>query len=61
MARIEKILQIHPLAAAFVMEGVLRYAELVARSKPEDYPANGLVDGEAWIWLANQIKSEIEK
>lgn len=61
MARIDRILEIHPLAAAFVTEGALRYAELVAQSKPEDYPANGLIDGTAWIWLANKIKSELEK
>jgi hypothetical protein len=47
------------LMQAMVMEGVAKYAEIVAVSKPEDYPSTSMINPEAWISCAKELKEKL--
>jgi hypothetical protein len=53
---INKILDLHPLAHLFVLSALEHYADQVAKSKVEDYPARGLVHPPTWIELGQKIQ-----
>ena len=57
---LNKVLDCSPLAFVMVLEGVRRYAEEVAASKPEDYPTNGIIHPEAWIETAQEIQKALK-
>lgn len=57
---LDKVLDCSPLAFLMVLEGVRRYAEAVAVSDPSEYPANGLINPEAWIATAKEIQEALE-
>jgi hypothetical protein len=54
-----KILKSHPLATMMAIEALLRYSAMVAESKPEDYPARGLINPESWIQLGKDIQQQL--
>jgi hypothetical protein len=41
------------------IEALLRYSAMVAESKPEDYPARGLINPESWIQLGKDIQQQL--
>ena len=47
------------LAQLFVLDAIGKFADRVAASKPEDYPADGFVNPESWIGVAKEIKHKI--
>lgn len=48
-----------PLAQLFVMDALVKQAERVAESTPEDYPENSMVNPEAWIGVAKEILEKL--
>jgi hypothetical protein len=49
------------LAQLFVIDALTKFANTVAASKPEDYPDNGIVQPEAWIGVAKEIKEKLDE
>lgn len=48
------------LAQGFIMEAIMRRAETVAASKPEDYPPGSMFNPQAWIGVAADIKQRCD-
>lgn len=49
------------LSSMFVMDALLRHAEVVSKSTPADYPANHVVNPAAWIDVAKEIKAKLDE
>ena len=49
------------LSQMFVIDALSKFADTVAKSKPKDYPKNSFINGEAWIGVAKEIKSKLER
>ena len=49
-----------PLAEAFVLDAVGKFADKVAKSKVEEYPHNCIVHPETWIELGKEIKGKLD-
>ena len=49
------------LAQCFILQAIQIYAEKVARSTPDQYPATSIVHPEAWIGVAREIASKFEE
>jgi hypothetical protein len=48
------------LMQAFVLDAIANRADVIAASKPEDFPEHGMVAPEAWISCAKELKAAIE-
>ena len=53
---LNKILDCHPLAHLFIMSAIHKLADEVAKTKGDDYPERGIVDGFAWVEVGKQIQ-----
>ena len=53
---INKILDCHPLAHLFIMSAIHKLADEVVKTKGEDYPERGIVDGFAWVEAGKRIQ-----
>lgn len=49
-----------PLAQAFVIEAISRYAEQVAASKPENYGQTSFFSPESWIGVGKEIAEKMD-
>ena len=49
------------IVQAFVLDALVKYAALVAASKPEDYPPSGLIHPQAWIDAGTAVKKALDK
>lgn len=49
------------LSQMFVIDALTKWSAKVAASKPSDYPADGLVDGRAWIGVAKEIQDRLNE
>lgn len=47
-----------PLAQAFVVQAITKYAEAVANAKPEDVD-NAMISGESWVGVAKEIRDKM--
>lgn len=47
------------LSQAFIMEAVSKYANVVAASKPEDFPKSGFIQPEVWISVGKEIQAKL--
>lgn len=50
----------NPLMHMFIFTALIKYADLVMASKPEDY-ANSMVHGESWIAMATELSTRIKE
>jgi hypothetical protein len=46
------------LAQCFVMEALHKWSDLIRKANPDDI-SNGLISGEAWIGVANEIHERL--
>jgi len=53
---LNKILDCHPLAHLFIMSAIHKLADEVAKTKGDDYPERGIVDGHAWVEVGKRIQ-----
>jgi len=58
--KLNQILKSHPLAVLMALTALDRFTAEVAQSKPEDYPARGLVHPESWIQLGKDIQAQLK-
>jgi len=48
------------LSQSFVIQAITKYADACAAAKPEDFGAPGLINYEAWIGVAKEIKDKLD-
>jgi hypothetical protein len=48
------------LAQMFVMDALLKWSDIVSKSKPDDYK-DSFVHGESWIAVAKEIKAKLAR
>lgn len=48
-----------PLAAAFVLQAIQRYADAIAATKPDDYPEAAFIAPTAWIGVAKEVQATL--